>query len=159
MRESKQKRRIKRYARLLFVLYLLVTIYLTLISEELGRNIQGPDIRYNLEPFAEIKRFWYNRDSIGFIPMFVNIFGNILIFAPFGFILPMLTKKKVFKNIFSVTFFAFAFSFAIEMTQMFARIGAFDIDDLMLNVSGAFAGCLIYHICNTIRVLTSKKSR
>ena len=73
------------------------------------------------------------------------------------FILPMLTRKKIYKNIITVTLITSCFSFVIEAIQLEYRIGAFDVDDILLNTIGGFMGCFIYHICNTIRVLHKKK--
>lgn len=156
---SKKKKAYRTFARIMFVLYLVLIVYVMFVSEELGRGVQRDEFRYNLVLFDEIKRFWYYRESLGIKSVLVNILGNVVTFMPFGFILPMLTKKKIFKNIITVTFFTFIFSLLIESTQLYLRIGAFDVDDLFLNTLGGFTGCLIYHIFNTIRVCMSRSKK
>lgn len=66
---------------------------------------------------------------------------NILLFVPFGFLLPLLWERycPVWKTIFC----GFLFSLAIELSQLFNfRIS--DIDDLLMNTLGAFAGWLLW---------------
>ena len=43
------------------------------------------EYHYNLVLFKEIRRFWEYRDQVGFFAMFTNLFGNVIIFIPFGF--------------------------------------------------------------------------
>ena len=154
--DSSRKRFVRIIAWLLFILYMFMIVYVMFLSEELGRGIRTRHIRYNLDIGTEIKRFWNYREKLGFRASFVNLVGNVVTFMPFGFILPMLTKKKIFKNIFTVTILAAIFSFVIEIVQLNYRIGVFDVDDIILNTAGSFIGCLLYHICNTVRVLLKK---
>ena len=154
--DSRKKRTIRAFAWIYFILYMLLIVYFMFLSENLGRSIKGERFRYNLKLGNEIKRFWYNRQSLGLRVTLVNIVGNVITFMPFGFILPMLTKKKVYKNVITVTMLTALFSFIIEAIQLNYKIGAFDVDDILLNTIGGFLGCIIYHICNTIRVLLKK---
>ena len=87
--------------------------------------------RYNLEPFKEIKRFWSNRDSLGWNSVITNLAGNIAAFAPFGFFLPMLCK--IGRNVFGCVVVTAFFSLCVETVQLFTRVGAFDVDDIILN--------------------------
>lgn len=43
------------------------------------------EYHYNLVLFKEIKRFWNYRGQLGAFATFTNLFGNIVIFLPFGF--------------------------------------------------------------------------
>ena len=51
------------------------------------------EYRYNLVPFVEIRRFWTYRKIVGTFALFTNVFGNVLGFVPYGFILPVITGK------------------------------------------------------------------
>ena len=157
--DSRRKQCVRFLAWLSFIVYIFFIVYFMFMSEELGRSIKGETYRYNLKVGNEIKRFWYNRDTLGIKVVIVNIVGNVITFMPFGFILPMLTRKKVYKNIITVTMITALFSLMIETIQLNYRIGAFDVDDIILNTMGGFLGCFIYHICNTIRVLMKKSSK
>lgn len=59
---------------------------------------------------------------------------------PFGFLLPMVSKRSVFKNFLSVTFLAMFFSIGIETAQLVTKVGAFDVDDIFLNTIGGLLG-------------------
>jgi glycopeptide antibiotics resistance protein len=100
--------------------------------------------RYNLEPFKEIKRFWNNRDSLGVATVVTNLAGNIVAFAPFGFFLPILWKKG--RNLFGCVLLSALFSLTVEAVQFFTKVGAFDVDDIMLNAIGGLMGWLCYYL-------------
>lgn len=87
----------------------------------------------NLVPFRSISPFLQNIFSVY---AFVNIFGNILVFVPFGFLLRILTKKNIV-----VIFISLLTIVSIEMIQFYLKIGFFDIDDIILNSLGTLLGC------------------
>ncbi len=71
-----------------------------------------------------------------------NLAGNVVVFIPFGMFLPFIWKR--FRN-FADTFLAgFLFSLGIEVFQLFSAFGAFDVDDVLLNVVGVIGGYLIF---------------
>lgn len=104
------------------------------------------DFRYNITLFKEINRFWTYREQLGLHVAFINIFGNVLCFIPFGMFVPMIAKNKVFKNPIIVAILAFLFSLSVEVSQLLLRVGAFDVDDLFLNTVGGLIGYIIYGI-------------
>lgn len=67
--------------------------------------------------------------------------GNILLFIPFGFLLPLLWKRQ--RPFWKTTSCGFLLSLAIELSQLFNRRIS-DIDDLLMNTLGAFAGWLLW---------------
>lgn len=140
---KKEKSRPHPLAVVLFVLYLLLLFYLLFFSETYGRTMDS-GYRYNLEPFKEIKRFWSNRDALGWNSVITNLVGNIVAFAPFGFFLPMLCRGG--KNVFGCVLISAVFSLAVEAVQLLFKVGAFDVDDIMLNAIGGLAGFLCYYV-------------
>lgn len=138
-----------RIALLLFGAYLILLFYFLFFSEAMGRSGIDAEYHYNLTPFLEIKRFLRYRDVLGAEAVFLNIFGNVIAFMPFGFFVPMITKWH--KNIAYVTLYSFELSLLAETMQLVFKIGSFDIDDLMLNTLGGLCGCIIYHIMRWIR--------
>ena len=108
--------------------------------------------RYNLELFKEIKRFWIYRESLGWKTVILNILGNIIAFMPLGFFLPVFSK--VGKNCFANVFLSSFFSFLAEGIQLITKVGAFDVDDILLNTIGGFFGFLSYHI---VKIIVNKK--
>ncbi|MGI5949781.1 VanZ family protein [Peptoniphilus sp.] len=92
----------------------------------------------NFYPFRTMKS--YIKYS-GFSHTLVNILGNIVIFLPFGILVPEISKR--FRKLSKLFLLALLTSFFIEFTQFF--IGrSVDIDDVILNVTGGVIGFLIW---------------
>lgn len=140
---KKEKNNSHPLAVVLFILYLLLLFYLLFFSETYGRTMDS-GYRYNLEPFKEIKRFWSNRDSLGLRSVVTNLAGNIVAFAPFGFFLPMLSR--IGKNVIGCVLMSALFSLAVETVQLFTKVGAFDVDDILLNAIGGLVGFFGYYL-------------
>lgn len=75
-----------------------------------------------------------------------NIFGNILMFIPLGLLLPFF--HPVFKKRRTTVLTGFVSSALIELTQLVSRLfhnyRHIDIDDVILNTSGAAIGFFLY---------------
>lgn len=130
----------------IFFLYLLLLFYILLFQD---RNVLLTDTGekvyiYNLVPFREIRRFSTHFDRVGIGSSLLNLLGNIFLFSPLGFLLPMVNHRK--DKLYQVTLNAFALSFLIEVVQLVLAIGRFDIDDLILNTFGAILGYLVYRL-------------
>ncbi len=132
----------KRIFILLFLLYLALVVYLTCFGERMA-NASADSPRYNLKPFKEILRFWNNRHIVGNRRMFLNIFGNVLLFMPLGAFLCAVPKKT---NIFICVMISALFSLLIETLQFCFNLGSFDVDDLILNTAGGLLGYILYWI-------------
>ena len=130
--------------KIFFVPYVVFIIYFLIFSDWYGRTGEMSEYRYNLELFREIKRFWDYRHQVGMISMVMNLFGNVLIFMPFGFFLPMASR---FRSVFATIFWSFMLSLAVEMFQFITKVGCFDVDDLLLNTVGGIIGHIIFCIC------------
>ena len=153
----KKKRLFRFLGKVLFVLYIGFIIYFLLFSDIYGRRIEGmQEYHYNLELFKEIKRFWYNKEQIGLYAVFANLLGNVLIFVPFGFFMPMASK---YRNFFSTMFYSFALSFCVETFQLLTKVGSFDVDDLLLNTLGGICGFAIYTVYQWVKRLFCGKRR
>lgn len=134
----------KKYAlwggRVLFLVYVAGLCYFLFFAENYGRIFGQEMYRYNLIPFKEIERFWKYRDILG-IHTFYNLVGNVLIFLPAGFFIPILWEtKRGFVFTVCVTFWM---SLTVELTQLLLRVGSFDVDDLLLNTLGGIIGYLL----------------
>lgn len=139
---KKEKSKPHPLAVILFILYLIVLFYLLFFSETYGRTMEDTDYRYNLELFKEIKRFWQNRETLGWGSVITNLLGNVIAFAPFGFLLPMLSRTG--KKVFSCVIMSALFSLLVETVQLVTKVGAFDVDDVFLNAVGGLTGWLAY---------------
>lgn len=119
---------------LAFITYILSLFYIVTF-EDVSWGTE------NLIPFKEITRY-----TIGSRLFLKNVLGNMIIFLPYGFFIGYYIKPK--KGI-TVFFLIFLTSIIIEFTQ--AKIGrVFDVDDIILNISGGMLGFLIYKIINNI---------
>ena len=146
---NKKSKRLRFLGKVLFVLYIGFIIYFLLFSEWYGRGAMQ-EYRYNLVLFKEIKRFWVYREQLGWYAVFTNLFGNVLIFVPFGFFLPMASKYK-YRSFLSAVFYSFALSLCVETFQLLTKVGSFDVDDMLLNTIGGALGCLIFYWMNRVR--------
>ena len=151
-----KRRQYRIIGKILFVIYIGFVFYFLLISEIYGRTGEMKEYHYNLVLFQEIMRFWKYREQLGIFPVFANLAGNILIFIPFGFFDPMSSKRR---SIVATTIGAFLLCLSIETIQLFAKVGCFDVDDLLLNTIGGVVGYIIFTISNCIRRNYGKKRR
>ena len=105
---------------------------------------------YNLTPLLTIKNYWYvvthSRDEAMVLHCIINLSGNIFLFIPAGWLLPRLWKKM--HNFFRFMATCCFWIFLVETVQLFTLLGRFDIDDLILNLSGMFLGFVYFHIQN-----------
>lgn len=144
----KQSKRIRIFGKILFVLYIVFIVYFLIFSDWYGRTGEMQEYHYNLVLFKEIRRFWNYRDQVGFFAMFTNLFGNVIIFMPFGFFMPMASR---YRSCFSAVFYSFGLSLCVETFQLLTKVGSFDVDDLLLNTVGGLAGYVIFAVCAAIR--------
>lgn len=144
----KRNKRIRFLGKILFVLYIVFIIYFLIFSDWYGRTGEMEEYHYNLVLFKEIKRFWNYREQVGMFAMFTNLFGNVIIFMPFGFFMPMASR---YRSCFSAVFYSFGLSLCVETFQLLTRVGSFDVDDLLLNTVGGLAGYVIFAVCAVIR--------
>lgn len=142
-------------SRILFVLYIVLLAYFLFFSERYGRTISSDEYKYNLTLFKEVKRFIHYRKEIGFESFIVNIFGNILAFAPFGFVLPIISVNN--RKLLNITLLSFEFSLTVELLQLLFKVGIFDVDDLLMNTIGGMLGGICFLICHKIYKVISTK--
>ena len=154
--EEKKQRNI-RWIRALFLVYLLIVIKLIIFKYPMEQLraiaatwrkdviLEGLDTA-NFTPFKTIRMYI---DYAYMLNSFENLVGNILVFVPFGFLLPYVWKKA--GNFFVMLLNAFVFVLGIEVFQLFSAFGAFDVDDIILNCMGAVWGYLFYLIVEAIR--------
>lgn len=142
-------RTIKTISWLLFLVYIGIVTYFMFFAEIWGRTKVCNDYSYNLVPFKEIKRFIKYREQLGIVAVATNIGGNIIGFMPFGFILPILTKKA--RKLLRILVLTFNLSLAIEMIQLISKVGCCDVDDMILNTLGGILGYIVFTIFNGFR--------
>jgi glycopeptide antibiotics resistance protein len=132
-----------------FIVYIAVVAGLTIVPTQLGRFRSADPDHINLMPLQYSFRCFElarkrHPDLMGFCVR--NTFGNILLFAPLGILLPLVTRR--FQSLKSVLLLGFCASLMIEAIQLMLRfVGsprAVDIDDVIFNTLGTCVGFFIY---------------
>ena len=131
-----------------FILYMGLLIYFLLFAEAFRENAVD-EYRYNLIPFREIMRYIQYHKTIGTGRVLLNLLGNIIGFAPFGFFLPCISRRPI--DLWAATLFSMEFSITVEVIQLFSRVGCCDVDDVILNTLGGMLGFLCYRVWRKYR--------
>lgn len=127
----------------LFFLYFLIVIYLTFFKNGILYLDLQMRTYVNLIPIVEtIKMFQDNFMGIG--NAFYNVIGNILLFVPLGFGIPLFFKN--YNKLSKVIFYGFFASLSIEVLQYLTCTNFTDIDDVIFNTLGAVLGFIIFNI-------------
>lgn len=136
------RKRLSGASTLVFIIYISMVIYFVFFSDHYGRVTGFTEFRYNLTPFAEIRRYLTYNELFTWENLITNLAGNILVFAPFGFLVPMMRRRKT--GLFFIAFLTFSFSLFIETVQLVTKVGVFDVDDLIMNTLGGILGFLVF---------------
>ena len=129
MRGCSRHRAIRAAAATLLLGNLAVLFVLSIYQRQPERGI-------NLVPLRSITRELHNVNTqIGL----ANVFGNILVFMPIGFLTPVVLKSRARVGVLA----AAAMSLLVEVVQYATASGISDIDDITTNVLGALIGALI----------------
>jgi glycopeptide antibiotics resistance protein len=133
-----------------FFVYVIIVAAITVIPLRMSRfrNPEATDI--NIVPIVNNLKCLRSPNAAGAETLMFclqNIVGNMLLFLPLGFALPLVSGKFAFVK--RVAAFACALSLSIEAVQLlsrFARISyrSVDVDDVLLNTLGAVAGFALF---------------
>ena len=135
---------------LLFVLFVVGLASKTIIPNfywhegQLGIMGYGNDylLAVNLTPFKKIVEIQHMIKYGIWSYFIVEVLGNIGMFIPIGFALPLLWRR--FEKLWVTIIICFAISFFIELVQLMIPLRATDVDDLIMNTLGGIIGCLLY---------------
>lgn len=141
--------RSKRNWYILFALYCAAMGYLLFGRTEAPEGIPYPEqlmMRLNLVPFrtlthqlhllTEADRPWLIHHAL------VNLLGNVVLFVPLGIFLPKLWERL--QGLWKVVLATAGIIIAVEAVQVLTLLGRCDIDDLILNLTGAAIGYGLY---------------
>ena len=119
------------------------------IQSNIIRRNQGESLA-NLVPFRTIETYI---SDLSFNVAFTNIFGNIILFIPLGFLMPMAFPSQ--RNIIKTMISCFLLILSVEILQLILFLGSFDIDDLILNLLSCFIGFILFKAYkNIFRVIS-----
>lgn len=134
---------------MLFWVYIILLLIVVVIKfqgsfQELAERIESSRQqlwRVNLVPFASIRTQLNHMTQWWAVE---NIVGNIVCFISWGFLMPLAYPNvRYFGRTFGI---ALAGILAIEVFQMLTGLGAFDVDDILLNMLGAMCGYGLWKI-------------
>lgn len=129
----------------IFGIYVALILWVTILGREV---LLGTPIVY--KPFHVFLSFWRNIQRGGLTG---NFLGNIILFIPNGFLLPVVTGWRKWYKIITV---GFGFSLLIEISQYVTHRGCFDPDDIILNSIGTVVGLCLWEIIHKITTVTDK---
>ena len=131
------------FLRIAFLLYVAAMAWLLF-----GQRWGGEFYRsVNLKPFVTVKLYWkLLRGENAYLVRhaFINLVGNVVMFIPLGFFQPYLLVKlrKWYKTMLTTV----VLILAVEVVQYVTGLGSCDIDDLLLNLVGAWLGYILWRI-------------
>jgi glycopeptide antibiotics resistance protein len=108
----------------------------------------------NFIPFKTI-HFYLFLANVNLKIRIENLVGNVIGFAPFGFICPLIFKKS--RNLKVVLVATFSLSLTYEVLQLLFQFGSFDVDDLILNTLGGILGYIpfkFFHFILSLKKVT-----
>lgn len=148
--DDKEAEKTRRILRAVFFFYLLLVIKLIIFKYpwehlkgimdtwEKGVILEGLDTA-NFTIGKTIWMYIHYRDRLN---SFENLVGNVAVFLPFGYLLPMIHRPS--RQGWLLLLQSFLFVTGIEVFQLFSAFGAFDVDDILLNCLGSLLGYLLF---------------
>lgn len=147
--------------------YLLGVIAVTFFPIPIDPNMikvlrsSSGEIHKNLLPFNTI--ILMIKNNPWHFHAFLNIAGNVSLFVPFGFLIPILFKN--FNRPLKLISLGFITTLAIEISQLIISYMAgftfrsFDIDDIILNTLGVIVGFIFLRAYQSTRRRVRKPTR
>ncbi len=111
-----------------------IVVWLTVLSRD---TIHSNSLQFH--PFHSFLSIGNEMREYGLMG---NLFGNILLFLPIGFLYAGSFMREWKRTI----LFGFCISFLIEIAQLTLHRGYFEIDDLICNTIGTGIGYLTYRL-------------
>lgn len=157
--KKKTKKNINLLFYILFFYYIFRALSFTMLPLPLSDMSKEIYLRMNKEminfiPFKEL----FSNLNISVIKQYIL---NIILFFPFGFLLPIITKNKILNA--KIVLLSFISSLFIELTQLSISlfwIGAgfrvCDINDLILNTLGGILGLCVVNVFLSVLRTTKK---
>ena len=125
-----------------FILYVFVVLHETLLS-------RPPifDGAYELYPFASYRRAMRAPSHLARIEV-RNLFLNVVMFVPFGVMLPALFPRLA--KFYIILPLALTATVAIEVAQFLTHRGVFATEDILHNFAGAAIGFALYKVAKEV---------
>ena len=133
---------------MLFVIYSLTMLWLLFGRQQYHREMM--DMLVNLRPLKTIRAYLYvlqNREEVYLLRIAAfNLFGNVVLFIPYGIILPYLFRRM--RELWKVMVAGVVTVVCVELLQIATLRGSCDVDDLILNMMGILIGYIVFRIAH-----------
>ncbi len=133
---------LKREILLGIYMIIIFALFSQTVFSDLDTFMQDGWFNVNTTPF----KFLIHMKTASNAYFLINVLGNIAFFIPIGLLTPLLFNGNSFLT---STVAGFLLSLSIELLQL-PLLRATDIDDLILNTSGAVVGFIIYLIITKV---------
>lgn len=136
----------------ILVFYVMMILFRTLLNRQIWIN-----------PLSDVLGGWGMYGSNG--ELTGESVENLILFIPFTFLLLSCFSKKMsggvnlFTTVKYSVYSSFLFSISIEFSQLFFRLGTFQLSDLFYNTMGGLLGGIIYWIAYRIKDNHNKKRK
>ena len=143
---SYREKQLRRILQIIFIIYIFLLLRFTLFKYAHITSLWDAFFlrkrEYSIIPFRATYGMIRGLSPLRLIE---NLAGNIILFVPFGILLPLAfeTKRKTL-------LFGCMTSCLIEILQFVFAMGTADIDDIILNTLGTVFGYVIYIIAKHI---------
>ena len=142
--KKNEQQRAKRFITLLFWIYVIALLRITVFRDDFSLSHIMTNGKLNLELFSAYIPFLRG----GFIWLFIYLFvGNIVWFIPLG---AYLVWKDQGRSVWRVAMVGLSLSLLIEVLQYIFGVGVTEVDDLVLNTTGALIGAVLMRIAQNI---------
>lgn len=145
-----------RFWKLIFVAYVFFLLWFVVVKpigfiDRIQSILENRSIgiwNYNVDPFRSISSYFRFKTT----PFaFINILGNIVAFCPLGFLIPTIFTK--YRKLSKTLLICLIIIIGIESFQFVTMLGYFDVDDIILNMTGCLIGYFVY---SGFRILARK---
>lgn len=151
MTASNKEKFLRGILKIIFIIYFLLLMRFTLFKyAPLTAPWKAFFLRNREYNYIPLKATLQMIRGLSPLRLIENLAGNIILFVPFGILLPLAFKIEG-----KTIFFGCLVSCFIEAMQFVFAMGAADVDDIILNTLGAVMGYIIYII---VRHIFKKKT-
>lgn len=136
---------------IILIIYIVMILNMTIFGRNMALfNFNGfkNGFKYggfNIIPFKTILEYIINFERYNVKYIMVNIVGNIIIFMPVQYLFMKVFEDLSLKKYLLIDFVVLLI---IELMQLITSCGAFDIDDIFLNILGMY---IVYFVIKKVR--------
>ncbi len=137
----------------LFSFHVLMLVSMLFLGSRAAFGFSARNV--NLIPLASIREYltqWRTGEyTYTWTVMFNNLIGNLVLFAPMAVLLPCLSARM--RRLGALLPALAGMILLVELVQLFTGTGVCDVDDFLLNFTGAAVTALVFRLPFFVRIL------